>query len=107
RLPRARPAVRVRHLARDDARAAALLAAAGAVVTPRSVQLGAAAALLPLGSCAWLDERMVDLHDSVLYRWHESALGVAATAKAGPLELALGGWYAEWGWGKDTWWQQP
>lgn len=76
-------------------------------MTPRSVQLGAAAALLPLGSCAWLDERMVDLHDSVLYRWHESALGVAATAKAGPLELALGGWYAEWGWGKDTWWQQP
>ncbi|MBX3464902.1 MAG: hypothetical protein KF830_17170 [Planctomycetes bacterium] len=68
----------------------------------------AAAAALLLGSaCTWLEQRGADLHDCVLYRWHETALGVAAVAKLGPLEAAVGGWYADYGWGKDTWWQTP
>lgn len=69
--------------------------------------LAFAAALLPAGGCAWFDQRVADLHDCVLYRWHQEALGFAAEAKIGPLEAALGGWYADWGWGKDTWWQHP
>jgi hypothetical protein len=64
-------------------------------------------ALLPLGSCAYWRERATDLHDCILYRWHTDAFGVAVEAKLGPLDAALGGWYAEYGWGKDTFWQQP
>lgn len=69
--------------------------------------LVAIAALLPLSACAYLDQRLADLHDCVLYRWSSDALGVAAEAKLGPLDLAVGGWYSEYGWGKDTWWQTP
>jgi hypothetical protein len=69
---------------------------------------GAAAAIpLLLASCSYFDHRLTDLHDCCLYRWHEDALGIAAVARLGPAELALGGWQADWGWGKDTWWQQP
>lgn len=68
---------------------------------------GALLAALLCGGCSYLDARLLDLHDCVLYRWHQDALGIAAVAKLGPLELAAGGWYGEWGWGKDTWWQQP
>jgi len=73
----------------------------------RACRLAAAAITLLLPSCSYLDNRLTDLHDCFLYRWHESALGVAATAKVGPLEATVGGWYADWGWGKDTWWQRP
>lgn len=59
------------------------------------------------GGCSDLDQRLTDLHDCFLYRWHQDALGVAAVAKVGPAEVAVGGWYGEWGIGKDTWWQQP
>ncbi|MBL9079667.1 MAG: hypothetical protein JNL08_19340 [Planctomycetes bacterium] len=65
------------------------------------------AAVLLWAGCSYLDQRVTDLQDSVLWRWHQDALGVAATAKVGPLELTAGGWYAEWGSGKDTWWQTP
>jgi len=77
--------------------------------TPRRSFLRAsiAAALLPFGACTYVQQRLDDLHDCVLYRWHQDAFGVAVEAKLGPLEAALGGWYADWGWGKDTWWQQP
>jgi hypothetical protein len=34
--------------------------------------------------------RADDLHDSVLYRWHDGALG-------GPLDAALGAWIADTG----------
>ena len=74
---------------------------------PAPLRAAAAVAVLLLGGCRYLDQRATDLHDSFLYRWHESALGAAATAKLGPFELAVGGWYAEFGWGKDTWWQRP
>lgn len=50
---------------------------------------------------------MVDLHDSVLYRWNSDAIGLAVEAKLGPLEATVGGWYSEYGWGKDTFWQRP
>ncbi|HEU4419562.1 MAG TPA: hypothetical protein VFT55_11530 [Planctomycetota bacterium] len=73
----------------------------------RSLGASIAAAFLPFGSCTYLQQRLDDLHDSVLYRWHEGAFGLAVEAKLGPLEAGLGGWYADWGWGKDTWWQQP
>ncbi len=73
----------------------------------RPAGCAAAATALLLGSCSYLDQRLTDLHDCFLYRWHEDALGLAAVAKLGPAEVALGGWYGEWGWGKDTWWQQP
>ncbi|MEO6595492.1 MAG: hypothetical protein ABIP94_12130 [Planctomycetota bacterium] len=63
--------------------------------------------MLPLGSCTYLGQRLDDLGDCFLYRWHQNALGVAVEAKVGPFEAAVGGWYADWGWGKDTWWQQP
>lgn len=67
----------------------------------------AVAALLPFASCGYLRQRAVDLHDSVLYRWHTDTLGLAVEAKLGPLDGTLGGWYAEYGWGKDTFWQRP
>src|SRR5262245_11918525 len=63
--------------------------------------------MLPLGSCAYLYGRLDDLGDCFLYRWHDSALGVAIEAKVGIVEATLGGWYADYGWGKDTWWQLP
>jgi hypothetical protein len=65
------------------------------------------AALAPTGGCRYAEARLVDLHDCFLYRWHQEALGVAVEAKVGPLEGAVGGWYADWGWGKDTFWQRP
>ena len=71
------------------------------------IHLVAVAGLLLLPSCAYFNQRLIDLHDCVLYRWNTDALGVAAEAKVGPLDLAVGGWYAEYGWGKDTWWQRP
>jgi len=73
----------------------------------RAARGAVAATGLLLGSCSYLDQRLTDLHDCFLYRWHQDALGVAAVAKVGPAEVAVGGWYGEWGWGKDTWWQQP
>ena len=75
-------------------------------MNPRA-RLGLAAGMPALlcCSCTYVEQRLADLHDCVLYRWHESALGVAADAKVGPLALTVGGWYAEWGVGKDTWWQ--
>lgn len=73
----------------------------------RTARLASVAVTLLLTSCSYLDSRLTDLHDCFLYRWHESALGVAATGKLGPLEASVGGWYAEWGIGKDTWWQRP
>lgn len=62
---------------------------------------------LPFAACAYVDHRLDDLHDCFVYRFHQEALGVGADVKVGLLQLAVGGWYAEWGWGKDTWWQQP
>ena len=64
-------------------------------------------ALLPFAGCRFWDRRMADLHDSVLYRVNTDALGFAAVAKVGPAEVAVGGWYSDGGWGKDTWWQMP
>lgn len=63
--------------------------------------------VLPFAGCGYLQHRVVDLHDSVLYRWHTDTLGLAVEAKLGPLDGTLGGWYAEYGWGKDTFWQRP
>ncbi len=74
-------------------------------MTPRSVL--AAIVLLPFAACAYLHDRLTDLDDCFLYRWHQEALGVAIEAKLGPFAAVVGGWYADWGWGKDTWWQQP
>jgi hypothetical protein len=74
-------------------------------VNPR--HLLAVLAALPLASCAYWQRRMIDLHDSFLYRFSSSALGLAVEAKLGPLDAAVGGWYQEHGWGKDTFWQQP
>lgn len=64
-------------------------------------------ALLSSGGCRYLDARLDDLGDCFVYRWHQGALGVSALAKVGPAELCVGGWYADWGWGKDSWWQRP
>ncbi len=66
-----------------------------------------AALLLPLGACGFLQRRAVDFDDCLLYRCHDDALGLSATAKVGPLAATLGGWYANGGWGKDTFWQRP
>ncbi|MEZ6037242.1 MAG: hypothetical protein R3F29_07160 [Planctomycetota bacterium] len=61
-----------------------------------------------LAGCTYLDQRMADLHDAFVYRFHDDVLGVAADAKVGPLGLVVGGWYAaQPGWGKDSWWQRP
>jgi hypothetical protein len=78
-----------------------------------AVRLRRFAVLLPLAvaatapSCAYWRARADDLHDSVLYRWHDGALGGALEAKLGPLDAALGAWIADTGWGKDTFWQTP
>ncbi|MBL8751746.1 MAG: hypothetical protein JNK15_00490 [Planctomycetes bacterium] len=73
----------------------------------RSLRPLALLAALPFTSCAYMQARGVDLADSFLWRWHGEALGVAVEAKVGPLDLGVGGWYADSGTGKDTWWQQP
>lgn len=78
-----------------------------------AVRLRRFAVLLPIAvaatapSCAYWRARADDLHDSVLYRWHDGALGGALEAKLGPLDVALGAWIADTGWGKDTFWQTP
>lgn len=78
-----------------------------------AVRLRRFAVLLPIAvaatapSCAYWRARADDLHDSVLYRWHDGALGGALEAKLGPLDAALGAWIADTGWGKDTFWQTP
>ena len=76
-------------------------------VTFRPRRAALSLALLPLAGCAYVDGRLADLHDCFLYRWHDGVLGLSVTAKAGPVEGTLGGWYSEQGWGKDTWWQRP
>jgi hypothetical protein len=63
--------------------------------------------LLPLAACSYVDARMTDLGDCFIYRWQSDVLGVGADAKVGPLALVVGGWYSEYGYGKDTWWQTP
>ncbi len=62
--------------------------------------------LLPTFACAYLEQRATDLGDCVVWRWHQDALGASADAKVGPLQVGVGGWFAEWGVGKDTWWQR-
>jgi hypothetical protein len=57
--------------------------------------------------CTWAEQRLADVGDCFLYRWHHDAIACAVEAKVGPFELGVGGWYAEWGWGKDTFWQEP
>jgi|GEM_PF-3877124 len=61
----------------------------------------------PLTACAYIDQRLTDLEDCVVWRWHGRALGASAEAKVGPLAGALGAWYADGGVGKDSWWQRP
>lgn len=63
--------------------------------------------LLPLAACSYVDARATDLGDCFVYRWQSEVLGVGADAKVGPLALVVGGWYSEYGYGKDTWWQTP
>jgi len=63
--------------------------------------------LLSMPACTFLDQRMTDLGDCVVWRWHQDALGASADAKVGPLAVGVGGWFSEWGVGKDTWWQRP
>ena len=74
---------------------------------PFVAPLAAAVAVCSLGSCTYLQGRLDDLGDCFLYRWHESALGVAVEAKVSILAAGVGGWYSDYGWGKDTWWQRP
>ncbi len=78
-----------------------------AAVILRRCHLALAAALLPLASCTYLQRRLDDLGDCFLYRFHQEALGFAVEGKVSIVEASLGGWYADWGWGKDTWWQVP
>lgn len=82
------------------------------MTAPASTVASTVRRLLPLvalaaTSCSYLGRRADDLHDCFLYRWHQGALGLAVVGKVGPAELAVGGWYADWGWGKDSWWQRP
>ena len=63
--------------------------------------------LLPFGACRYVDARLRDLGDCFIYRWQHDAFGFGADAKVGPVELVVGGWYSEYGSGKDTWWQTP
>ena len=63
--------------------------------------------LLPFAACTYVDRRLTDLGDCFVWRWHQDALGVSADARVGPLGVVVGGWYAEWSVGKDTWWQRP
>lgn len=63
--------------------------------------------LLPFAACSYVDARLTDLGDCFIYRWQRDAFGVGADAKVGPLAVVIGGWYSEYGYGKDTWWQTP
>ena len=63
--------------------------------------------LLASAGCTYFEQRLTDLHDCVLYRWHTDGIGLAVEARLGPLDAALGGWYSDYGWGKDTFWQRP
>jgi len=63
--------------------------------------------LLPFAACSYMDARARDLGDCFIYRWQSDAFGVGADAKVGPLAAVVGGWYSEYGYGKDTWWQKP
>ena len=63
--------------------------------------------LLSSTACTYVDQRLTDLSDCFVWRWHGTALGASAEAKVGPIAGALGGWYADGGVGKDTWWQRP
>ena len=74
---------------------------------PRAVRWLLVAGGLASASCSYFGRRLDDLNDCFVYRWHQGALGIGAVAKVGPAELAVGGWYADWGWGKDSWWQRP
>jgi hypothetical protein len=63
--------------------------------------------LLPFAACSYVDARLTDLGDCFIYRWQSEAFGVGADAKIGPASVVIGGWYSEYGYGKDTWWQAP
>ena len=63
--------------------------------------------LLPMTACTYVDQRVQDLGDCVVWRWHDSAFGASVEAKVGPLAAAAGGWFADGGVGKDSWWQRP
>ena len=71
------------------------------------VRIALVGALVACPACTWFDRRLTDLGDCCVWRWHEEACGVAVDAKVGPLAAAVGGYYADWGVGKDTWWQRP
>ncbi|MFN7589191.1 MAG: hypothetical protein ACK501_06870 [Planctomycetota bacterium] len=74
---------------------------------PRRWFAPAALLLLATSGCSYLRARVDDLGDCFLYRLNQHAIGIAAVAKVGPAEVAVGGWFSEYGWGKDTWWQRP
>ena len=63
--------------------------------------------LLPFGACRYVDARLTDLGDCFIYRWQSDAFGAGADVKIGPVAAVVGGWYSEYGYGKDTWWQKP
>ena len=63
--------------------------------------------LLPFAACSYVDARLTDLGDCFVYRWQSDAFGVGADVKVGPVGVVVGGWYSEYGYGKDTWWQTP
>ena len=63
--------------------------------------------LLPFGACRYVDSRLTDLGDCFIYRWQSGAFGAGADIKIGPVAAVVGGWYSEYGYGKDTWWQKP
>ena len=63
--------------------------------------------LLPFAACSYVDARLTDFGDCFIYRWQSEAFGVGADAKIGPASVVIGGWYSEYGYGKDTWWQAP
>ena len=69
--------------------------------------LAALVLLLPFGACRYVDASLTDLGDCFLYRWQSDAFGLGADVKVGPVGLVVGGWYSEYGYGKDTWLQTP
>ena len=74
---------------------------------PMRRKLSALLLLLPITACTYVDQRLQDLEDCVVWRWHGSAFGASAAAKVGPLAGSVGGWLADGGVGKDSWWQRP
>ena len=48
--------------------------------------------LLSSTACTYVDQRLTDLSDCFVWRWHGTALGASAEAKVGPIAGALGGW---------------